>query len=44
MRGEAEARMTMTFSRSLSLMIDHLLDAEQRLEEGTQAPADKGTT
>jgi hypothetical protein len=34
MRREAEAQMTMTFSRPLSLKIDRLLDEEQRLEEG----------
>lgn len=33
LRGDAEAQMTTTFSRSLSLRIDHLLDAEQRLYE-----------
>ena len=34
MRREAEAQMTTTFSRPLSLKIDNLIDQEQRLEEG----------
>ena len=36
MRREAEAQMTTTFSRPLSLRIDHLLDLEQRLDEGAE--------
>lgn len=33
MRWEAEAQMTATFSRSLSLELDHILAFEQRLIE-----------
>ena len=36
MRRDAEAQMTTTFSRPLSLRIDHLLDLEQRLDEGAE--------
>ena len=36
MRWEAESQMTTTFSRLLSLRIDHLLDLEQRLDEGAE--------
>lgn len=36
MRREAESQMTTTFSRPLSLRIDHLLDLEQRLDEGAE--------
>ena len=36
MRWEAESQMTTTFSRPLSLRIDHLLDLEQRLDEGCE--------
>lgn len=34
MRGRAESEMTETFSRPLSLEIDHLLDEEQQFDEG----------
>ncbi len=36
MRRDAEAQMTTTFSRPLSLRIDHLLNLEQRLDEGAE--------
>lgn len=37
MRGESERQMTASFSPTLSLRIDHLLDAEQRsIEEGRE--------